>query len=156
MGRAKYIVELTNEEQERLRKLLRGGKASVRMVARARVLLKADEGYRDGVIAAALDLGPATVGRIRKRFVEEGLEGALSEKPRPGQRRKLNGKQEAHLIAVACSTPPEGHGHWALRLLAGKVVELGFASSISPETVRQVLKKTTLSPGNERSGVYRR
>ena len=87
-------------------------------------------------------MSTATVSRIRRRFVEGGLEQGLTEKPRPGQRRKLSGKQEAHMIAVACSTPPEGHGRWTLRLLAGKVVELGFASSISPETVRQVLKKT--------------
>ena len=118
-------------------------KLPVRMVTRARVLLKADEGYTDGAIAAALEVATATVGRIRKRLVEEGLEHALREQPRPGQRRKLSGKQEAHVIAVACSTPPEGRGRWTLRLLAGKVVELGFAPSISPETVRQMLKKTS-------------
>ena len=153
MGRPKYIVELAEEEREQLRTLLRRGKASVRMVARARVLLKADEGYTDGAVADALDVSTATVSRIRRRFVEGGLEQGLRERPRPGQRRKLSGKQEAHMIAVACSTPPEGHGRWTLRLLAGKVVELGFASSISPETVRQVLKKTNLSPGNGSSGV---
>lgn len=142
MGRAKYIVELAEEERGRLRALLRRGKASVRMVARARVLLKADQGHTDEAIAAALDVSAATASRVRKRFVEEGLEQALRERPRPGQRRKLSGKQEAHVIAVACSTPPEGHGRWTLRLLAGKVVELGFAPSISPETVRQMLKKT--------------
>lgn len=143
MGRAKYIVELAEEERMQLRTLLRRGKASVRMVARARVLLKADEGCTDGAIAAALDVGTATVSRTRKRFVERGLDRALREQPRPGQRRKLSGKQEAHVIAVACSTPPEGHARWTLRLLAGKVVELGFTPSISPETVRQVLKKTS-------------
>ena len=146
MGRAKYVVELAEEERVRLRSLLRGGKASVRMVTRARVLLKADEGYTDGAIAAALEVATATVGRIRKRLVEEGLEHALREQPRPGQRRKLSGKQEAHVIAVACSTPPEGRGRWTLRLLARKVVELGFAPSISPETVRQMLKKNELKP----------
>jgi len=105
--------------------------------------LKAGQGCTDGEIAAALDVGTATVSRVRKRFVEMGLEEALRERPRPGQRRKLSGKQEAHVIAVACSTPPEGHARWTLRLLAGKVVELGFTPSISPETVRQVLKKTS-------------
>ena len=143
MARAKYVVELSEEERVRLQTLIRRGKASVRMVARARVLLKADEGCTDEAIAAALDVGTATVGRIRKRFVEWGLEQALREQPRPGQRRKLSGKQEAHVVAVACSTPPEGHARWTLRLLAGKVVELGFTPSISPETVRQVLKKTS-------------
>ena len=134
MARAKYMVDLAEEERVRLRTLLRRGKASLRMVARARVLLRAEEGYTDAAIAAVLDVGTATVGRIRKRFVERGLEQALREQPRPGQRRKLSGKQEAHVIAVACTTPPEGHGRWTLRLLAGKVVELGFAPSISPET----------------------
>jgi len=143
MGKAKYLVELAEAERVRLRTLLRGGQAPVRMVARARVLLKADQGCTDSEIAAALDLGTATVSRVRKRFVELGLEEALRERPRPGQRRKLSGKQEAHVIAVACSTPPEGHARWTLRLLAGKVVELGFAPSISPETVRQMLKKTS-------------
>ena len=146
MARAKYMVDLAEEERVRLRTLLRRGKASVRMVARARVLLRAEEGYTDAAIAAVLDVGTATVGRIRKRFVERGLEQALREQPRPGQRRKLSGKQEAHVIAVACTTPPEGHGRWTLRLLGGKVVELGFAPSISPETVRQVLKKNELKP----------
>jgi transposase len=152
----RYVVELTEGERAHLRDLLRRGKASVRMVTRARVLLKADEGRTDEAIAAALDVGTATVGRIRRRFVEEGLERALRERPRPGQRRRLSGKQEAHLIAVACSTPPEGRARWTLRLLAGKVVELGFVPSISPETVRHILKKTNSSPGNGRSGVSRR
>jgi transposase len=143
MGKAKYLVELAEEERVRLRTLLRGGQAPVRMVARARVLLKADQGCTDAEIAAALEVGTATASRVRKRFVELGLEEALRERPRPGQRRKLSGKQEAHVIAVACSTPPEGHARWTLRLLAGKVVELGFTPSISPETVRQVLKKTS-------------
>lgn len=152
----RYVVELTGEERAQLRDLLRGGKASVRMVTRARVLLKADEGRTDEAIAAALDVGTATVGRIRRRFVEEGVERALRERPRPGQRRRLSGRQEAHLVAVACSTPPEGRARWTLRLLAGKVVELGFVPSISPETVRQVLKKTNSSPGNVRNGASRR
>ena len=143
MATGKYIVDLTEEEHVRLRTLVRRGKASIRIVARARVLLRADEGYTDADIADALDVGTATVGRIRKRFVERGLEKALREQPGSGRLRKLSGKQEAHLIAVACSTPPEGHGRWTLRLLAGKVVELGFVSSISPETVRQLLKKTS-------------
>jgi len=143
MGKAKYLVELAEEERVRLRTLLRGGRAPVRMVSRARVLLKAGQGCTDAEIASALDVGTATVSRVRKRFVELGLEQALRERPRPGQRRKLSGQQEAHVIAVACSTPPEGHARWTLRLLAGKVVELGFTPSISPETVRQMLKKTS-------------
>lgn len=142
MPAAKYIVGLTEEERTRLHGLLRGGKAPVRMVTRARVLLKADQGCSDAVIASALDIGLATVSRTRKRCVEEGVERALREAPRPGARRKLSGKQEAHLVAVTCSAPPAGHARWTLRLLAGKVAELGFAPSISPETVRSLLKKT--------------
>jgi transposase len=122
------------------------------MLTRARVLLKADERCSDPEIASALGIGLATVFRTRRRFVEEGLEQALRERPRPGGRRKLDGRQEAHLIAVACTTPPAGHARWTLRLLAGKVVELGFATSISHETVRSMLKKTTSSRGNERRG----
>jgi transposase len=119
-------------------------------------LLKADEQLTDEPVAPALHVGSATVGRVRQRFVEEGLESALNERPRPGQRRKLPGKQEAHLIAVACSSPPQGHGRWSLRLLAGKVVELGLANSISPETVRKLLKKQSLSPGRKSNGASRR
>lgn len=142
MPAAKYIVGLTEEERTRLHGLLRGGKTPVRVVTRARVLLKADAGCTDAATASALEIGVATVSRIRKRCVEQGVERALREQPRPGARRKLSGRQEAHLIAVACSTPPAGHARWTLRLLAGKVVELGFAPSISPETVRSMLKKT--------------
>lgn len=154
MPAAKYIVALTEDERIRLRGLLRGGKAPVRMVTRARVLLKADEGDTDAAVASALEIGVVTVYRVRKRCVEEGVERALREQPRPGARRKLSGRQEAHLIAVACSAPPAGHARWTLRLLAGKVVELGFAPSISPETVRSMLKKTISSRGSERSGVF--
>ena len=156
MPAIKYIVDLTNEEREQLLQLIRKGKASARKLTRARALLKADEGLSDEEVAQALHLGSATVGRVRKRFVEEGLESALNERPRPGQRIKLNGKQQAHLIAVACSHPPQGHARWTLRLLAGKVVELGWALSISPETVRQVLKKQNSSPGRKSSGAFLR
>ena len=97
-------------------------------------------------------VGPSTVGRVRQRFVEGGLERALNDLPRPGQRRKLDGKQEAHLVAVACSAAPEGHTRWTLRLLADQVVKLELTGSISRETVRQVLKKTNSSRGGRRSG----
>lgn len=153
MPAIKYIVDLTDQEREELLQLIRRGKPAARKVTRARILLKAAEGWSDHQVAEALDIGTATVGRTRQRFVEEGLASALKERPRPGQHRKLDGKQEAHLIAVACSQAPEGHTRWTLRLLAGKVVELGFADSIAPETVRQILKKTNSSPGRKPSGV---
>jgi len=142
MREIKYIVDLTDEEREHLRGLTQRGKWSVRKIKRAQILLKADQGLGDEQIAELVGSSCSTVHRTRKRFVEEGL-GALNERPRTGQPRKLTGKHEAHLIAVTCSEPPQGHARWTLRLLAGKVVELGFASSISPETVRQTLKKTT-------------
>ena len=125
----------------------------MRTVKRALSLLKADQGLRDREIADVLLVNAATVARARKRYVEEGLEAAINDRPRPGQERKLDGKQEAHLIAFACSAAPEGHTHWTLQLLADQVVELEFADSISLETVRQMLKKTNSSPGRRRSGV---
>jgi len=150
----KYIVDLTTDEREQLLQLIRRGKPSARKVTRARILLQAAEGLTDDQIAAALHTGEATVERTRKRFVEENL-GALNERARPGQRRKLSGKEEAHLIAVACTPAPEGRQRWTLRLLAGKVVELGLAETCSYETVRRVLKKTNSSRGRNNSGVSR-
>jgi transposase len=141
MPAIKYVVDLTAEEREQLLQLLRKGKSPARKLARARILLQADEGRSDEQVAQALHVGSATVGRVRQRFVEEGLEAALTEHPRPGQRPKLTGKEEAHLMAVACSDPPEGHGRWTLRLLADKAVELGLTDSITRETVRQILKR---------------
>ena len=156
MPARKYRVDLTESEREQLLNLARRGKSSARKVKRALILCQANEGRNDQQIAEALLVGAATVSRVRQRFVEEGLESALNERPRPGQRRKLDGKQEAHLVAVACSQAPAGHVRWTLRLLADKVVELQFADSISPETVRQVLKKTNSSRGGRRSGASRR
>ena len=156
MAHVKYVVDLSEDEEQQLRKIISRGKVSARRAARARMLLKANEGLGDEQVAAALEMGSATVGRIRQRFVEEGLEAALKDKARPGQPRKLSGKQEAHLIAVACSDPPKGRARWTLRVLAGKVVELGFAESICHETVRQILKKTTSNPGKSNSGASRR
>lgn len=156
MPATKYIVDLSEKEREQLLQLIRKGSSSARKLTRARILLKANEGLTDQQVARALDVGTATVGRVRQRLVEEGLESALNERPRPGQRPKLTGRQEAHLIAVACTSPPAGHARWTLRLLAGKVVELGLADAIAPETVRKILKKQSLSPGRKSSGVFRR
>ncbi len=155
MPKKKYVVDLTAEERTTLEQLLQKGKSSARKLTRARLLLQADEGLTDEEIATALGVGIATVERTRQRFVEANLE-ALNELPRPGGQCKLSGKQEAHLIAVACTPAPSGHTRWTLQLLAEQVVELGFAASIARETVRQVLKKTRLSPGGTSSGVCRR
>ena len=142
MRESKYRVKLTESERAHLKDVGHKGKSSVRKVKRALALVKADEGLSDTSIAGALSISVSTVARLRKRFVVEGMDRALNERPRGGRSRKLSGKQEARLVAVACSEAPEGYTHWTLRLLAGKVVELGYAESISPETVRQILKKT--------------
>lgn len=146
MPKKKYLVDLSADERESLRQLVNRGKHSSRKVTRARILLLAAPGATDEQIVAALGCGINTVERTRRRFVEEGL-GCLNERARRGQARKLTGKQEAYLIAVACSTPPTGRARWTLSLVADKVVELKFASKIARETVRQVLKKTNLNPG---------
>jgi transposase len=141
LPKKKYVVDLTAEERVQLLQLVRRGKNSSRKVTRARILLKANDGLTDDRIAAALECGVATVERTRKRFVEAGL-AALDERPRPGARPKLTRKQQAHIIAVACSKAPEGRKHWTMRLLAGKVVELGFSENFSRESVRRLMKKT--------------
>jgi transposase len=126
-----------------LDQLTHKGLVKARKLKRAMILLKADEGLTDPQIMAALNVSRPTVERIRKRYIEGGLEKALNEDPRPGQRRKLDGRGEAHLIALACSQPPAGHDHWTLRLLAGKLVKLDVVEAISYETVRRTLKKTS-------------
>ncbi len=152
----KYVVTLTKEQRSYLLDLLKKGEAKARMLTRARILLLSAEGNTDAFIAKVLSVNPQTVRNIRKRFAEEGLEAALKERPRPGAQPKLDGKGEAFLVALACSEPPEGREHWTMQLLADKLVELGVVESISDETVRRVLKKTTLSPGRRNSGVSAR
>ena len=156
MPAKRYRVDLTQDEREHLLDLTRRGKSSARKVKRSLILCKADEGLTDQQVAEAVMVGPSTVSRVRQRFVEGGLERALNDRPRPGKQRKLDGKQEARLVAVACSPAPDGHTRWTLRLLAGKVVELDLADSICRETVRQVLKKTNSSRGRRRNGAYQR
>lgn len=144
---AKYIVSLSDEERSQLRELVRKGKVSARRLNRAHILLQADAQTPDRAIAASLHVGTATVERTRKRFVEEGLEAALGEGPWPGGVRKLNDKQEAHLIALACSPAPEGRSRWTMQLLADRLVELQVVDSISDECVRTTLKRGASSPG---------
>src|SRR5437762_10408514 len=151
-----YRVDLSEAERTTLLGLIQKGKAAARKVRRAHVLLLADEGKTDHQISEALHTGTATVERLRKRFVEEGLEAALSEKPRPGARRKLDGKQEAFLVALTCSAPPEGRRCWTMQLLADRLVELGLVEAVSDETVRRLLKQTRSSRGSSRAGVCQR
>ena len=138
----RYIVDLAADERAGLRTLLNRGVAPARRLTRARILLLADEGGPDPEIATALHVHRATVERPRRRFVEGGVERALSDRPRPGGRPKLDGKAEAHLVALACSAPPEGRSHWTMRLLADRLVALELVATISDETVRRTLKKT--------------
>lgn len=151
-----YVVDLTQEEQAQLLRLVRKGKARARKLRRAHILLLAHDGLTDEAIAATLHAGRSTVERTRKKFVEGGLEWALTDRHRPGQPRKLGGKQEAFLVALACSDPPQGRGRWTLRLLAGQLVELGVVEDISHETVRRVLKKTIRNPGRRSTGAFPR
>ena len=146
MPKKKYIIDLTADEREQLQLMIRRGKTSSRKLTRARILLKASDGFTDLEIVAALNVGVATVERIRKRFVESGLD-AINERPRPGKKPKLDRKAQVRLIAEACSKAPDGRKHWTLQLLADRVVELKLADSCSYELVRRALKKTNSSPG---------
>lgn len=140
----KYIVDLTDEERRFLEDLVSRGKESARRIRWAHALLKAADDWTDNEIAEAFDVSVPTLERLRQRFVEEGMGialGARSRQPRP-KMRKIDGEKEARLIAIACSSPPEGRARWSLRILADKMVELEYVESVSHETVRQVLKKT--------------
>jgi transposase len=149
----KYIVTLIDEERQRLQEMLSRGKAAARKLMHARILLKADArpggpGWNDEAIADALEVGRATVERVRKEFVEEGLDAALERRrPRRVYVRKLDGDGEAHLVALACQQPPEGRSRWTLRLLADRMVALEYVDQISYQTVRRTLKKTRSNPG---------
>ena len=147
MPEKRYFVDLTQEEEEQQHQIIRRGRASARKIARVHILLLAHEGESDTNIAKVLHLGRCTVERTRKRFVEGGIDWALNERSRPGGCRKLDGKQEAFLVALACSNPPEGRTCWTMQLLAEKLVELGVVEAISDETVRRVFKKTKQSLG---------
>ena len=153
----KYIVRLTNEERERLRSVIKKLKGSSQKVRRAQVLLKADAdgpGWTDARIAEAFDCRTKTVENIRQRLVRDGFESALNGKQResPPRAKLLDGEQEAKLIALRLGSPPKGFANWTLRLLAQRVVQLEIVDSISPETVRKTLKKTTSRRGKFSTG----
>lgn len=141
MSAKKYIVKLKDEERQYLLEITSKGEINARTMKRAQILLKADEGMKDIDIMSVLNTSRPTVERIRKRFVQGNLEKALQDDPRPGSKTKLDGREEAQLIALACSDAPDGHERWTLRLLADKLVELDVVEGISHETVRQYLKK---------------
>ena len=146
----KYVVHLTSEERAMLQRLVSVGKAAARKILHARVLLQADQGpdgpgWKDEQIAQGLTAHPRTIANVRQRLVEQGLEAALNRQQRlsPPCPPKLDGKAEARLIALRCGQPPEGRMRWTLQLLADKVVELKVVDSLSYETIRRVLKKTS-------------
>jgi transposase len=149
-------VQLTNEDRATLIALTRKGTIAARKLARAHILRLADEGKPDVDIVAALGIGLSTVERTRKKYVEGGLEAALHERPRPGVKPKLDEKQEAYLIALACSAPPNDQVKWTMQLLADRLVQVGIVEEISDETVRRTLKKTSSSPGKSSSGAFPR
>lgn len=152
MGKeAKFVVRLTEEERRTLRELIDRPRVAASKALRARMLLKADvegPGWPDSWIAEAFEVGLSTVHRLRQQLVEEGLEAALGRKASTHRREpKLDGANEARLVALACSPAPAGQKRWTLRLLADRLVELNVVDSVSTETVRRTLKKTTSSRG---------
>lgn len=158
----KYVVQLTDEQRRQCLEMVRAGSAHARSITHAQVLLKADAssegpGWTDSAISEAFGITTVTVAHIRKVLVTEDLATALSHYRGPNReyRRKLDGHQEAHLIALVCSAPPEGHIRWSLRLLSRRIVELGYVDSISHETVGKVLKKMNCSPGAPSAGASR-
>ena len=150
-----YTVQLSAAERQHLENIISSGSEKARKLTRARILLKADAGWTDLQIQAALDISRPTIERIRRRYAQAGLNAALNRKPSSRQyERKVTGKDEAHLIALVCGSPPAGYAKWSMRLLAEKFVALEQVevASISHETVRQVLKKTNLSRGKTSNG----
>ena len=149
----KYVVELSADERQQLEEVVSKGKSLARKIEHARILLKADQGpngpgWTDERISQAYDVSPLTVGRLRQRLVEHGLEDALVRRQHEQPlRRKLDGAAEARVIALACSSPPKGRRRWTIRLLADKVVELEIVDAVGRETLRKMLKKTNLSLG---------
>jgi transposase len=151
-----FVVNLTDEDRESLNQFIRHGKASARSLARARVLLMADEGYSNKEIVEILKISRPTVNQIRKRYCQEGLDSAINEKPRSGAPPKIDGTIESQVTVLACSEPPEGRSAWTLQLLADKLVELEAIDSISAMSIQRILKKAKPSHGRKSDGVLAR
>lgn len=155
---SKLELHLSNDERQELERIARSGSNSARMIRRAQILLRTVDGWTDERIAAAFGVSRQTVHVVRKEAVQEGVRNALSHRSgrRPGQVPKaLDGAAEAHLVALTCSEPPAGATRWTLRLLAKRIVELGYVPAVSHETVRQVLKKTNSNRGASKCGPSR-
>ena len=145
-------ISLSETDRASLQTFIHAGKANARSFTRAHILLKAADGWTDAQICEAFGITRNTSIQVRQRYLSGGLETVLYDRKQQRHRHALTGEQAAHLIAVSCTPVPDGHDHWTLRLLAGKAVELGFVESISPETIRSLLKKTRSNPGNMSSG----
>ena len=158
----KYRVALDAEERTALEQFVSTGKSASRKLTHARILLLADAelgaGHSDDDIVTALGVSPKTISRVRRRFVTEGVDAAIDHRPQPARpdKIKIKGDVEQRLVELACTDPPRGRCHWTLRLLADEMVVLGLVDSISTETVRQALKKTTSSPGSFSHGAFPR
>ena len=159
----KYLVTLTTDERDQLTAMIAAGKAAAQKLAHARILLKADQAdggpaWTDERIAEAVEVSTATVERVRQRFVEDGVEAALTRKKqdKPSRERVLDGAAEARLITLACSPPPDERARWTLRMLADKLIELEVVEAVCAETVRRTLKKTSSSRTRRNSGACRR
>lgn len=153
----RYIVELTDAERHKLKEIISKNHANRSTIVNAYILLKSDVtcGWTYADIATSYEVSTKKVERVKKRFVEEGFDAALVRKPVTNTHcRKITGAEEAHLIALCCSPPPEGQTTWTLRMLADKMVELAIVDSVSHETVRRTLKKMSLNPGKKKNGVF--
>lgn len=157
----KYTIELNEEQREELEKRVRSGKATARSIQHAQILLKSDSGpsgskWSDEQLEEAFGVSASTSYRVRKQFLEEGLEPALERRPQPErpEKRKVNGVAEAHLIAQTCQPAPAGYASWSVRLLADRFVILETGEKVSRETVRRALKKTNSSRGKTKNGAY--
>jgi transposase len=147
MSQKQFRVQLSTHERDRLQEIIRSGKHKARKITRCRILLLADgpKGKTDQEIVDALNVSLGTIFNIRRRYAQEGLEPAISERPRSGQPPKFKGRTAAKITAIACSTPPAGQAKWSLRLLADRVVELKIVDSISHQSINNILKKTNLN-----------
>jgi len=152
----KNRITLRSDQRKKLLKVIKTGQRKAREILYAHILLKSAQGWTDEQIAQAFDISPDTVQRTRIRYVRSGLKAALQESPRPGAPRQLTTEQETLLIALACSKPPAGHARWTVRLLAAEAVKRRLVSGLTPETLRQILKKTPSSRGNSKAGVEAR
>jgi|SRR5579871_138804 len=152
MNNHPIAVTLSETDRTSLQTFLHAGKANARTFARAYALLKAADGWTDAQICDAFHISRNTAIKVRRTYLEEGLDAVLHDKQQQRYRQALTGEQSAYLIALACTPAPTGHDHWTLRLLAGQAVELGFVEKISPTTIQQLLKKMSSNLGNTSNG----